>query len=267
MPLKILVTAKRVEDYESKIKVNAAGTGIVPDGLKYKLNPFDEIGVEEALRLVAKHGGEVVVVSVGAKDVHEQLRQALAMGAARAIWVNHVGPIDQIGVASCLLKVVEKEKPDLCILGKQAIDDDQAQVGLYLAEWLGWGQATFASKEESLESAAEKAKTPALVLSADGKLLTVIREVDGGLHTVELTLPGLVTTDLRLNQPRYASLPGIMKAKSKPIEEHTPASLGVDPTPQLKVVKMAHPPARKAGIKVADVPALMDKLKNEAKAL
>jgi electron transfer flavoprotein beta subunit len=267
MPLKILVTAKRVEDYESKIKVNPAGTGIVPDGLKYKLNPFDEIGVEEALRLVAKHGGEVVVVSVGGKEVHEQLRQALAMGATKAVWVNHVGPIDQLGIAGCLQKVVEKEKPDLCILGKQAIDDDQAQVGLYLAEWLGWGQATFASKEDSLESEAEKTKTPALKLSADGKALTVIREVDGGLHTVELTLPALVTTDLRLNQPRYASLPGIMKAKSKPIEELTPAGLGVDVTPKLTVVKMAHPPARKAGIKVADVPALMDKLKNEAKAL
>jgi electron transfer flavoprotein beta subunit len=267
MPLKILVTAKRVEDSESKIKVNPQGTGIAPEGLKYKLNPFDEIGVEEALRLVAKHGGEVVVVSVGAKDVHEQLRQALAMGATRAIWVNHVGPIDQLGIAGCLQKVVEKEKPDLCILGKQAIDDDQAQVGLYLAEWLGWPQATFASKEESLESEAEKTKTPALKLSADGKALTVVREVDGGLHTVEVTLPALVTTDLRLNQPRYASLPGIMKAKSKPIEEHTPASLGVDVTPKLTVVKMAPPPARKAGIKVADVAALMDKLKNEAKAL
>jgi electron transfer flavoprotein beta subunit len=267
MPLKILVTAKRVEDYESKIKVNAQGTGIVLEGLKYKMNPFDEIGVEEALRLVAKHGGEVVVVSVGSKDVHEQLRQALAMGAARAIWVNHVGPIDQLGIAACLQKVVEKEKPDLAILGKQAIDDDQAQVGLYLAEWLGWAQATFASKEESLDSEAEKSRTPALKLSADGKTLAVIREVDGGLHAVEVTLPALVTTDLRLNSPRYASLPGIMKAKSKPIEEHTPASLGVDVTPKLTVVKLALPPARKAGVKVADVAALMDKLKNEAKAL
>ncbi len=267
MPLKILVTAKRVEDYESKIKVNPAGTGIVLEGLKYKINPFDEIGVEEALRLVAKHGGEVVVVSVGTKDVQEQLRHALAMGATRAIWVNHTGPIDQLGIAGCLQKICEKEKPDLCILGKQAIDDDQAQVGIYLAEGLGWAQATFASKEESLESEAEKSKTPAIKLAADGKSITVIREVDGGLHTIEATLPAVATTELRLNQPRYASLPGIMKAKSKPIEEHTPASLGVDVAPKVTVVKMAHPPARKAGIKVADVAGLMDKLKNEARVI
>jgi len=267
MPLKILVTAKRVEDYESKIKVNPQGTGIVAEGLKYKINPFDEIGVEEALRLVAKHGGEVVVVSVGTKDVHEQLRHALAMGATRAVWVNHAGPMDQLGVAACLQKIVEKEKPDLCILGKQAIDDEQSQVGSYLSEWLGWSQATFASKEESLESDAEKSKTPAIKLSADGKSITVVREVDGGLQTVESPLPCVATTELRLNQPRYASLPGIMKAKSKPIEEHTPAALGVDMTPRLTVTKMAHPPARKAGIKVPDVAALVEKLKTEAKAI
>ncbi len=267
MPLKILVTAKRVEDPESKIKVNPAGTGIAPEGLKYKINPFDEIGVEEALRLVAKNGGEVVVVSVGAKEVHEQLRHALAMGANKAIWVNHAGPADQLGIAACLQKIVEKEKPDLCILGKQAIDDDQNQVGQYMAEWLGWSQATFASKEESLESEAEKSKTSALKLSADGKTLTVIREVDGGLETVEASMPCVVTTELRLNQPRYASLPGIMKAKSKPIEEHTPAALGVDMAPKLTVTKMAHPPARKAGIKVPDVAALVEKLKNEAKVI
>lgn len=266
MPLKVLVTAKRVEDPESKIKVNPAGTGIVPEGLKYKINPFDEIAVEEALRLVAKAGGEVVVVSVGGKEVHEQLRHALAMGATRAIWVNHVGPIDQLGIAGCLQKIVEKEKPDLCILGKQAIDDDQSQVGQYLAEWLGWAQATFASKEESLDSEAEKAKTPAVKLSADGKSVSVVREVDGGLTTVESPLPAVLTTELRLNQPRYASLPGIMKAKSKPIEEHTPAALGVDVAPRLTVLKLTHPPARKAGIKVADVAALVEKLRNEAKA-
>lgn len=267
MPLKILVTAKRVEDYESKIKVNPAGTGIVQEGLKYKINPFDEIGVEEALRLAAKHGGEVVVVSIGSKDVQEQLRHALAMGAQKAIWVNHAGVIDQLAIAGCLAKIVEKEKPNLCILGKQSIDDDQNQVGQYLAEWLGWSQATFASKEESLESEAEKSKTPAIKLSADGASITVVREVDGGLETLECKLPAVATTELRLNQPRYASLPGIMKAKSKPIEEHTPQSLGVDATPQLKVMKMAHPPARKAGIKVPDVPALVEKLKTEAKAI
>jgi len=268
MPIKILVTAKRVEDYESKIKVNAQGNGIVLEGLKYKINPFDEIGVEEALRLVAKHGGgEVVVVSVGTKDVHEQLRHALAMGSTKAIWVNHPGPLDQMTIAGCLQKVIEKEKPDLAILGKQAIDDDQNQVGQYLAEWLGWSQATFASKEESMDSEAEKSKQPALKLSADAKTLTVVREVDGGLETLECTMPCVVTTDLRLNQPRYASLPGIMKAKSKPIEEHTPATLGVDGTSKITITKMEHPPARKAGIKVPDIAALMDKLKTEAKVI
>ncbi len=268
MPIKILVTAKRVEDYESKIKVNAQGTGIVLEGLKYKINPFDEIGVEEALRLVAKHGGgEVVVVSIGTKDVHEQLRHALAMGATRALWVNHQGPLDQLAVAAYLQKIVEKEKPSLAILGKQSIDDDQNQVGQYLAEWLGWAQATFASKEESLESEVEKSKTPALKLSADAQTLTVVREVDGGLETVEVSMPAVVTTDLRLNQPRYASLPGIMKAKSKPIEEHTAATLGVDGASKIAITKMELPAARKAGIKVPDVAALIEKLKNEAKVV
>lgn len=265
--MKVLVTAKRVEDAESKIRVNADGTGIVPEGLKYKINPFDEIAVEEALRVTTKHGGEVVVVSIGTKDVQEQLRHALAMGAHKAVWVNHTGPLDQMGVAGLLKKVVEKEKPDLVILGKQAIDDDQNQVGQYLAEWLGLSQATFASKHESLDSEAEKSKAPALAVSADGKKVSVVREVDGGLTTVECTLPAVVTTDLRLNQPRYASLPGIMKAKSKPIEELTPAALGVDVSPKLKVVKLMMPPARKAGIKVPDVAALVDKLKTEAKVV
>jgi electron transfer flavoprotein beta subunit len=265
--LKILVTAKRVEDPESKIKVKPDGSGIVQEGLKYKINPFDEIGVEEALRLVAKHQGEVVVVSIGTKDVQEQLRHALAMGANRAVWVNHAGALDQMGVAGLLQKVVEKEKPDLVILGKQSIDDDQNQVGQYLAEWLGWGQATFASKVESFESEQEKGKVPALTVSADGKTVRVVREVDGGLSTLECQLPAVVTTDLRLNLPRYASLPGIMKAKSKPIEELTPAALGVDVSPKIQVLKMAAPPARKAGIKVPDVATLVEKLKNEAKVI
>lgn len=265
MAIKILVTAKRVEDSESKIKVKPDGSGIVTDGLKYKLNPFDEIAIEEALRLNAKHGGEVVVVSVGGKEVHEQLRQALAMGATRALWVNHEGPIDQLGIARCLAKLVEKEKPDLAILGKQSIDSDQGQVGPYLAELLSWPQATCASKEVSLEGPEEKSKTPALTLSADGKVLSVMREIDGGIHTVECTLPVVVTTELRLNLPRYPSLPGIMKAKSKPLEEFTPSALGVDVTPKLTVLKLATPPARKAGVKVPDVATLIDKLKNEAK--
>jgi electron transfer flavoprotein beta subunit len=172
-----------------------------------------------------------------------------------------------MGVAALLHKVVEAEKPDLVLLGKQAIDDDQNQVGQYLAEWLGWGQATFASKVESLESDAEKAKAPALVLGADGKSLRVVREVDNGLATLEVQLPALVTADLRLNLPRYASLPGIMKAKSKPIQELTPAKLGVDVTPRVQVLKLTSPPARKAGIKVPDVATLVEKLRNEAKVV
>ena len=265
--MKILVTAKRVEDPESKIKVKPDGSGIVPEGLKYKINPFDEIGVEEGLRLVAKHGGEVVVVSIGGKEVQEQLRHALAMGATRAVWVNHTGALDQMGVAGLLQKVVEKEKPDLVVLGKQSIDDDQNQVGQYLAEFLGWGQATFASKVESLESEQEKNKVPALQVGPDGKSVRVVREVDNGLATLECALPVVVTTDLRLNLPRYASLPGIMKAKSKPIEEHTPEKLGVDVTPKVQVLKMASPPPRKAGIKVPDVATLVEKLRTEAKVV
>ena len=265
--MKILVTAKRVEDPESKIKVKPDGTGIVQEGLKYKVNPFDAIAVEEGLRLVAKHQGEVVVVSIGGKEVQEQLRHALAMGAHRAIWLNHSAPLDQMRVAELLQKIAQREKPDLVILGKQSIDDDQNQVGQYLAEWLGWPQATFASKVESFESEQEKNKVPALVISSDGKKVRVVREVDGGLAVVDCQLPAVVTTDLRLNDPRYATLPGIMKAKSKPLEELTPASLGVEVTPQLQILKMSSPPARKAGIIVPDVATLVDKLKNEAKVL
>jgi electron transfer flavoprotein beta subunit len=265
--VKILVTAKRVEDPESKIKVKADGSGIVQEGLKYKINPFDEIAVEEGLRLVAKHGGELVVVSIGAKEVQEQLRHALAMGATRAVWVNHVGPLDPMGAAGLLKAVVDREKPDLVILGKQSIDDDQNQTGQYLAEWLGWSQATFASKLDSLESEAEKSKTPALQLSADGKKVEVVREVDSGLVTLSCALPAVVTTDLRLNLPRYASLPGIMKAKNKPIEELTPAALGVDPGLQVQVTRLLAPPPRKAGVKVGDVQELFNKLKNEAKVI
>jgi len=265
--MKILVTAKRVEDPESKIKVKPDGTGIAGEGLKYKINPFDEIAVEEGLRLAAKHGGEVVVVSIGAKEVQEQLRHALAMGATKAVWVNHAGPLDPMSAAALLKGVIEREKPDLAILGKQSIDDDQNQTGQYLAEWLGWSQATFASKVESLESDAEKAKTPAVQVAADGKSAQVVREVDNGLTTLTVKLPAIVTTDLRLNLPRYASLPGIMKAKSKPIDELTAAALGVDATPQVEVVKLSAPPPRKAGVKVGDVQELFTKLKNEAKVI
>jgi len=265
--MKILVTAKRVEDPESKIKVKPDGTGIVTEGMKYKINPFDEIAVEEGLRLIAKHQGELVVASIGGKEVQEQLRHALAMGASKAVWINHAGALDQMAIAALLQKVVEREKPDLVILGKQSIDDDQNQVGQYLAEMLGWGQATFASKAESFESEAEKNKVPALALGADGKSVRVVREVDGGLATVECQLPAVVTTDLRLNMPRYASLMGIQKAKTKPMEELAPAALGVDVAPKLTIVKVSSPPGRKAGIKVPDVATLVDKLKNEAKVI
>jgi len=265
--MKILVTAKRVEDPESKIKVKPDGTGIVTEGMKYKINPFDEIAVEEGLRLIAKHQGELVVASIGGKEVQEQLRHALAMGANKAVWINHAGALDQMAIAALLQKVVEREKPDLVILGKQSIDDDQNQVGQYLAEMLGWGQATFASKAESFESEAEKNKVPALALGADGKSVRVVREVDGGLATVECQLPAVVTTDLRLNMPRYASLMGIQKAKTKPMEELAPAALGVDVAPKLTIVKVSSPPGRKAGIKVPDVATLVDKLKNEAKVI
>jgi electron transfer flavoprotein beta subunit len=265
--MKILVTAKRVEDPESKIKVDGAGKGIVKEGLKYKINPFDEIAVEEALRLAAKFPGDVVAVSIGGKEVHEQLRHALAMGATKAVWVNHEGPLDQMGVARLLQKIVEKEQPDLVILGKQSIDDDQNQVGQYLAEWLGWGQATFASKADSLDSENEKNKVPGIIVGDGAKSIDVIREVDGGLNRLRLQLPALVTTDLRLNQPRYASLPGIMKAKSKPLEELTPGGLSVDVAPKIAVTKLSMPPARKAGIKVPDVATLVTKLKTEAKVV
>jgi electron transfer flavoprotein beta subunit len=267
MALKILVTAKRVEDPESKIKVKPDGSGIVTEGVNYKMNPFDEIAVEEALRLREKHGGEVVVASIGPEKSVTEIRAALAMGADRGIFVRHDGALDPVVVSAVLAKVVEQEKPDLVILGKQSIDDDQNQAGQYLAERLGLAQATFASKTESLESEAEQKKVPGLVLSADGKSLTVVREVDGGVETLEVKLPAVVTTDLRLNKPRFASLPGIMKAKKKEVKELPAASLGVDLAPKVIVKKLEEPPKRKGGQKVADVDELWKKLHEEAKVL
>jgi electron transfer flavoprotein beta subunit len=267
MALKVLVTAKRVEDPESKIKVRPDGSGIVTDGVNYKMNPFDEIAVEEALRLKEKHGGEVVVVSIGTDRSVTELRGALAMGADRGVLVKHDGPLDPVVVSALLAKVYEAEKPDLVILGKQSIDDDQNQAGQYLAARLGRPQATFASKKESLESEAEAKKEPGLKLGTDGKTLQVTREIDGGVETLELRLPAVVTTDLRLNKPRFASLPGIMKAKKKPVQELAAASLGVDLAPKVVVKKLAEPPARKGGVKVADVEALWKKLHDEAKVL
>jgi electron transfer flavoprotein beta subunit len=267
MALKILVTAKRVEDPESKIRVKPDGSGIVTEGVNYKMNPFDEIAVEEALRLKEKHGGEVIVTSIGGDKSTTEIRAALAMGADRGILVKHEGALDPTIVSAILAKVVEQEKPDLVVLGKQSIDDDQNQVGQFLAERLGLGQATFASKTESLESEAEQKKLPGLVLGSDAKSVRVVREVDGGVETLEVSLPAVITTDLRLNKPRFASLPGIMKAKKKEVRELAAASLGVDLAPKVVVRRLAEPPSRKGGVKVADVAELFKKLHEESKVL
>jgi len=268
MSLKILVTAKRVEDPESKIRVRPDGTGIVTEGVSMKLNPFDEIAVEEALRLKERHGGEVIALAVGGLGTDTELRAAMAMGADRAILVRHDGPLDPFVVSGLLAAVVTRETPDLVLLGKQSIDDDQAQTGPYLAERLGWPQATFASKKESLESAEEQRREPGIVLSDDGKEITVVREVDGGLERLALTLPAVATTELRLNKPRFASLPGIIKARKKPLEEIAASSLGgVDLTPRVLVRHLSAPPSRKGGVKVADADELFRKLHEEAKVV
>jgi electron transfer flavoprotein beta subunit len=204
MALKILVTVKRVEDPESRIRVSADGSGIVTEGVAYKPNPFDEIAVEEALRLKEAHGGDVLVVSIGAASAQAELRAALAMGADRAVLVRHDGPLDPVVVSALLRRITEDEKPDLALLGKQSIDDDQNQAGQWLAARLGWPQATFASKAESLESEAEQKRQPGLRLGEGGRTLRVAREVDGGVETLELDLPAVVTVDLRLNKPRFA---------------------------------------------------------------
>jgi electron transfer flavoprotein beta subunit len=285
--VKILVTIKRVEDYESKIKVKPDNSWIVTDGVNYRANPFDEIAVEEALRLrdslnsaSASGSGmtpsEVVVVSVGPAAAAAEIRSGLAMGADRGILVKHDAFVDSDGVARLLKAVVDQEKPELVLMGKQAVDVDDNVAGQLLAEYLGWGQATFASKKESLESAEEKAKKPGIKLGGDGRspkgaapVMTaqVAREVDGGLEVLEVQLPAIVTVDLRLNVPRYASLPNIMKAKKKPIVEMTPQQLGVDVAPKVKVVKVEPPAQRTAGVKVPDVQTLVQKLHSEAKVI
>jgi electron transfer flavoprotein beta subunit len=251
--VKILATVKRVPDPETTIKVKPDGSGIVTDNIKWVINPFDEIGIEEALRIKEKvAGSEVVLVSIGGKVVQEQLRTGLAMGADRAILVVAEDAIEPLVVARVLAKLVESEKPDLVIMGKQAIDDDSNAAGQMLAELLGWPQATFASKVE---------------LGADQKSATVVREVDGGLETLSFPLPGIVTADLRLNEPRYASLPGIMKARKKELKEIPLAELGVDATPRVKIVKMDPPPKRQAGKKVESVEQLVELLHSEAKVI
>ncbi|GGG49934.1 electron transfer flavoprotein subunit beta/FixA family protein [Chelatococcus composti] len=249
--MKILVPVKRVVDYNVKIRVKADGSGVELANVKMSMNPFDEIAVEEAIRLKeAGKASEIVVVSIGPQQAAETIRTGLAMGADRGILVKTDIATDPLGVAKVLKKIVEQEAPGLIIMGKQAIDDDANQTGQMLAALLGWSQGTFASK----------------VVIGDGTV-DVTREIDGGLQTVTLKLPAVVTTDLRLNEPRYASLPNIMKAKKKPIDETTPEALGVDVTPRLKVLKTTEPPARKAGVKVGSVAELVQKLKDEAGVL
>ncbi|HYD50106.1 MAG TPA: electron transfer flavoprotein subunit beta/FixA family protein [Terriglobales bacterium] len=263
--MKILVTVKRVPDPNATIKVKPDGSGIVTDNVKYVVNPFDEIAIEEALRLKAIDNSGVVLVSIGDKAASEQLRTGLAMGADRAILVLAEGQLDSLAVARMLQKLVADEGAQLVLMGKQAIDDDANQTGQMLAALLGWPQATFASKVESLESDEEKKGVPGIAVK-DGAA-TVVREVDGGLETLQLPLPAVVTVDLRLNIPRYASLPGIMKARKKELKEVPAASLGVDINPKLKVHKLEPPPKRQAGRKVETVQELVQVLHNEAKVV
>jgi electron transfer flavoprotein beta subunit len=249
--MKVLVPVKRVVDYNVKVRVKADQTGVETANVKMSMNPFDEIAVEEAMRL--KEAGvatEVIAVSCGVLACQETLRTALAIGADRAILVETDVELQPLAVAKLLAAVAKKEGPSLMILGKQAIDDDSNQTGQMVAALLGWPQATFASK----------------VVITDGKA-QVTREVDGGLETLKLNMPAVVTTDLRLNEPRYVTLPNIMKAKKKPLENVKPADLGVDVTPRLKTLKVTEPPKRSAGIKVPDVATLVAKLKNEAKVI
>ena len=249
--MKILVPVKRVVDYNVKVRVKSDGTGVELAGVKMSMNPFDEIAVEEAVRLKEKGTAtEIVAVSMGVAQCSETIRTALAMGADRGILVESDVELQPLAVAKLLAAIVKKEEPKLVILGKQAIDDDMNATGQMLAAFLGWPQGTFASK-----------------VAIDGEGVTVTREVDGGLETVELSLPAIITTDLRLNEPRYASLPNIMKARKKPIENVKPADLGVDPAPRLTVLKVAEPPKRQAGKKVGSVTELVDKLRNEAKVI
>jgi electron transfer flavoprotein beta subunit len=254
--MKILVPIKRVIDYNVKVRVKTDGSGVELANVKMSVNPFDEIAVEEAVRLKeAGKATEVIAVTIGPAKAEEQLRTAMAIGADRGILVKtdvptDLGGVEPLAVAKTLKALVEKEKPDLVIMGKQAIDDDSNQTGQMLAALLGWPQGTFASK-----------------LNIDSGLMKVTREIDGGLETLSLKLPAVITTDLRLNEPRYAKLPDIMKAKKKPMEVLEPSALGVDYKPRLSIVKVSEPAKRKGGIKVKTVDELVDKLKNEAKVI
>src|SRR4249920_1490938 len=249
--MKILVPVKRVVDFNVKVRVKADGSGVETANVKMSMNPFDEIACEEAMRL--KEAGvatEVLVVSIGPAQCQETLRTALAIGADRAILVETGAEVQPLAVAKILKAIVGKESPQLVILGKQAIDDDSNQTGQMLAALLGWPQATFASK-----------------IKTNPEKLEVTREVDGGLETISIKLPAVVTTDLRLNEPRYVTLPNIMKAKKKQLDVVKPEALGVDVTPRLTTLKVVEPAKRKAGVKVADAKALVDKLRNEAKVI
>jgi electron transfer flavoprotein beta subunit len=249
--MKVLVSIKRVVDFNVKVRVKSDGSGVETANVKMSMNPFDEIAIEEAVRLKEKGvASEIIAVSCGTQACQETLRTALAIGADRAILVETDVELQPLAVSKLLKAIVEKEKPGLAILGKQAIDDDSNQTGQMLAALLGWPQATFASK-----------------LTIEGDKAQVTREVDGGLETISLKLPAIVTTDLRLNEPRYVTLPNIMKAKKKTLETLKPEALGVDVSPRLATLKVVEPSKRKAGIKVADPKALLDKLRNEAKVL
>ena len=249
--MKVLVPVKRVVDYNVKVRVQGDGSGVVLDGVKMSMNPFDEIAVEEAVRLrEAGLASEVVAVSCGVEACQETLRTALALGADRALLIETGETLQPLAVAKLLAEVARREAADLVICGKQAIDDDANQTGQMLAALMGWPQATFASK----------------LTLGDGRA-EVTREVDGGLETISVRLPAVVTTDLRLNEPRYATLPNIMKAKKKPLERLTPQELGVEVTPRLKTLRVTEPPKRRAGVRVPDVAALVERLRNEAKVI
>jgi electron transfer flavoprotein beta subunit len=251
--MKTVVCVKQVPDTEARIRIAPDGKGIAEGDVNWIVSPYDEFAIEEALRIKEKvAGSEVVLVSIGDKVVQEQLRTGLAMGADRAIMVVTAEALEPLAVARVLAKIVETEKPELVVMGKQAIDDDSNAAGQMLAELLGWPQATFASKVE---------------LAGDQKSATVVREVDGGLETLSFPLPGIVTADLRLNEPRYASLPGIMKARKKELKELAIGDLGVDVTPRAKIVKMDPPPKRQAGKKVESVQQLVELLHSEAKVI
>ncbi|MBL4598453.1 MAG: electron transfer flavoprotein subunit beta/FixA family protein [Rhizobiaceae bacterium] len=249
--MKVVVPVKRVVDYNVKIRVKSDGSGVDLANVKMSMNPFDEISVEEALRLrEAGTVSEIIIVSIGPQQAQETIRTALAMGADRGILVKTDDPVEPLAVAKILKSIVEAEDAGLVIVGKQAIDDDSNQTGQMLSALLGWGQAAFASK-----------------LEINGDKATVIREVDGGLQTIDVKMPAIITTDLRLNEPRYASLPNIMKAKKKPLDAKTPDDYGVDITPRLKIIETVEPPTRQAGVILGSVEELVDKLKNEAGVL